>query len=64
MTADVGSPCIGLCQIDRRTGQCRGCHRTLGEITDWIGLDAAGKQRILDLLPTRRARHCSVVDPI
>ena len=29
------SPCIGICIIDPVTGYCRGCHRTLKEISEW-----------------------------
>ena len=31
----VASPCINICQIDERSGLCRGCRRTLDEIQAW-----------------------------
>ena len=29
------SPCVGICIIDPVTGYCRGCNRTLEEISKW-----------------------------
>jgi predicted Fe-S protein YdhL (DUF1289 family) len=29
------SPCIGICEMDARTGLCSGCQRTIEEITAW-----------------------------
>ncbi|MBD8531425.1 MULTISPECIES: DUF1289 domain-containing protein [unclassified Massilia] len=31
----VPSPCISLCEMDGRTGLCRGCLRTIDEIIAW-----------------------------
>jgi hypothetical protein len=31
----VASPCINVCRINRRSGVCEGCHRTMDEITRW-----------------------------
>jgi hypothetical protein len=33
--ATTPSPCIGVCELDRATQTCRGCHRTLDEIAGW-----------------------------
>ena len=30
------SPCVGTCSIDIETGYCKGCLRTLEEISNWI----------------------------
>ena len=30
------SPCVGICIIDPVTAYCRGCHRTLEEISEWL----------------------------
>jgi predicted Fe-S protein YdhL (DUF1289 family) len=48
------SPCIAVCVLDPATGYCRGCFRTIAEISAWVTLGAQEKQRILDRLPLRR----------
>lgn len=40
------SPCISVCTMELRTGLCRGCLRTLDEITAWSTLDDAGKRAV------------------
>ncbi|AML52301.1 DUF1289 domain-containing protein [Falsihalocynthiibacter arcticus] len=47
------SPCINICVIHSKAEICTGCLRTLNEIADWSGMDAAGRQAILDALPPR-----------
>jgi len=51
---DVASPCISVCEMDARSGFCRGCLRTLDEIAAWSVLDADGKRAVLAALPSRR----------
>lgn len=34
-TGKVPSPCISICQMNRQTGLCEGCFRTIDEITRW-----------------------------
>lgn len=29
------TPCIGVCHIDRDTRVCKGCNRTIDEISSW-----------------------------
>ncbi len=48
------SPCVGQCEIDARTGWCRGCRRTLEEIAAWGLLEEGEQQRIWDLLERRK----------
>jgi predicted Fe-S protein YdhL (DUF1289 family) len=56
-TADFNlSPCVLVCVIDDATDLCRGCHRTVGEVAAWIGLDDAARAAIMADLPGRRAR--------
>lgn len=50
----VASPCIRICQMDAARQYCTGCYRTIGEITAWGGMDAAGRRAILADLPNRR----------
>jgi predicted Fe-S protein YdhL (DUF1289 family) len=54
---DVASPCTSVCEMDPRSGYCRGCFRTLDEIAAWSVLDAEGKKAVLAALPERRAEH-------
>jgi predicted Fe-S protein YdhL (DUF1289 family) len=52
---EAASPCIRICQMDRATGLCIGCLRTLAEIAAWGGLGGAEKARIAASLPRRNA---------
>lgn len=47
------SPCDSTCRIDRTTGWCQGCKRTLTEIADWPMLTASEKRRVLEELEGR-----------
>jgi len=48
------SPCIGICLMDPRTKQCRGCLRTTAEIAAWYEANPAEKRAILARLDHRR----------
>lgn len=50
----IASPCINICQMDPASGLCRGCLRTLDEITRWSRIDDAERQGILDAVSERR----------
>jgi predicted Fe-S protein YdhL (DUF1289 family) len=47
------SPCINVCRIDRRSGLCEGCKRTVDEITRWPLASEAEQAAILADLPGR-----------
>lgn len=47
------SPCVGLCKLDDRTGQCLGCARTGDEIGRWSGMSEAERDAVWELLPAR-----------
>jgi hypothetical protein len=49
------SPCIRLCEIDARSGLCRGCGRTMAEIAAWGRLSPALRQALMRQLPARLA---------
>jgi predicted Fe-S protein YdhL (DUF1289 family) len=51
----IDTPCTKICALDPATGFCRGCGRTLDEISDWSGLSDAERRRIMTLLPERLA---------
>ena len=53
----VPSPCINVCTIDEDTGYCRGCFRSLEEVTRWTRLTNEQKQKVVDALPERKARY-------
>lgn len=49
-----GSPCINVCEMDARVGLCKGCFRTIGEITAWSTMSDADKRAVMDQLLSRR----------
>ncbi len=55
MRAMVRSPCINVCEIERRSGECRGCARTLDEIARWPLASEAERAGIVAALPARVA---------
>jgi len=56
-TADVPSPCTGVCTIEVATQWCAGCLRTIDEIAAWGSLDAVAKRSVWKRLPARRAER-------
>jgi predicted Fe-S protein YdhL (DUF1289 family) len=50
------SPCIGVCRLDRITGRCEGCLRTLSEIADWPMLSVGEKHALLWRLRQRQGQ--------
>ena len=49
------SPCLGICIMDPRTRQCRGCLRTVEEIARWYEATPAEKRILIAALAERRA---------
>lgn len=41
--ATVPSPCVGVCKMDDVAGWCKGCFRTLDELTGWSRASDATK---------------------
>ena len=54
MTATVESPCTLVCTIDRSTGWCHGCARTLEEIARWGGTTDDDRRAILAAVAERQ----------
>jgi len=52
--AVMESPCVRECVIDAASGYCRGCWRTLDEISFWARYTPEEKMRVLGRLQTRR----------
>jgi len=48
------SPCIKTCQIDRQSGLCLGCLRTLDEIASWARYSDGERSDIVADLGNRR----------
>ncbi len=53
--ASAASPCIDVCQIDKRNGLCTGCFRSLDEIAAWSGATNDERLGILAAVERRRA---------
>lgn len=51
----IKSPCVDVCKIDKISGLCRGCLRTIGEIKTWKRLTRKQQKALLHTLETRRA---------
>jgi len=49
----VASPCTNVCRIDRRSGWCEGCRRSIDEITRWSVASDDERRAILAALPGR-----------
>jgi hypothetical protein len=66
-TAASASPCVDICRMDRASGLCEGCLRTIDEIAAWSRLDEAGRAAVLQQLPARRIawdrRRAGSADP-
>tara|TARA_B100000035_G_scaffold294881_1_gene285506 strand:- start:2380 stop:2541 length:162 start_codon:yes stop_codon:yes gene_type:complete len=48
------SPCIGLCELKKTSQICKGCFRTIDEITNWKMFSEVKKKEILKLLEKRK----------
>ena len=51
----VDSPCVKICELDAQLGWCRGCRRTLAEISCWINYSRAEKLAVLEQVAQRKA---------
>jgi uncharacterized protein len=51
----IESPCVKVCDIDRETGLCCGCGRSLAEIACWSALSNVERRSIMAELPARKA---------
>jgi predicted Fe-S protein YdhL (DUF1289 family) len=49
------TPCVDVCEIDRATGLCRGCARTIAEIAGWASMSSSERRRIMSELACRKA---------
>lgn len=58
---EVASPCNSVCTIDRATGFCAGCYRTLDEIAGWSDSSSQQKRILLTTLAARRAQFGAAI---
>ncbi len=56
MNDEVPSPCVRICVMDDARDVCRGCYRTLDEISQWAGYPSERKLALLNELALRKAR--------
>jgi predicted Fe-S protein YdhL (DUF1289 family) len=54
MGSAILTPCIDVCQIDRKTGLCIGCKRSRDEIARWSRIGDDERRRIMAELPARQ----------
>tara|TARA_S200000501_G_C20699498_1_gene688882 strand:- start:215 stop:406 length:192 start_codon:yes stop_codon:yes gene_type:complete len=47
------SPCKNICRIDKKSGFCIGCNRSLIEISNWSNLSEDKKKQIIFELNSR-----------
>lgn len=58
IVSPVPSPCRSICKMDRETGYCEGCLRTIEEIAAWSNADDAQRRRVWTMLPARVPQLC------
>jgi len=49
----ISNPCVNICVHDRATGLCKGCGRTVDEITQWRRMPAERRAAVEAELPRR-----------
>ena len=50
----IYTPCVGICLIDPITGFCRGCDRTIDEISNWSRYSDEEAKAILSEIEKRK----------
>jgi len=58
-TAAPISPCTAVCVLDPASGYCRGCFRTIDEISAWLLVGPDEKRRILAEVEARKGRKAA-----
>lgn len=57
------SPCTKECSFDSVTRRCRGCHRTMDEISGWVGFTPAQRARVWRRVEHLRAAEAGTDPP-
>ena len=55
----IESPCVRVCIIDAMTGYCRGCWRTLDEISFWVRYTSEERRQIMRHSEAQCAAACA-----
>jgi len=50
----IKSPCKKICQLDVKTGLCKGCLRNQFEISRWVTMSDTEKKNVLKKLILRK----------
>jgi predicted Fe-S protein YdhL (DUF1289 family) len=56
----MSTPCVGVCNIDPKSGLCAGCGRTLPEVARWGQISEDERLTIMASLPARLAEFDAV----
>jgi predicted Fe-S protein YdhL (DUF1289 family) len=57
---EIISPCNQDCEMDQKTGYCRGCFRTTDEIMEWGFLTNKERKHFIEtILPSRKKQNQS-----
>ena len=56
MSAEIESPCTGICKLDERQ-VCVGCLRSIDEIVAWPSAGHVARERILQAVAERRSER-------
>lgn len=60
----IESPCVGICNFDRKSYLCAGCFRTAGEIRHWRKFTDHKRRQILAELRTREVKRAFRQTPV
>ena len=51
---NLPSPCISICKLNKSTGFCDGCFRTINEISQWPSMTDVERMSLLEILRQRQ----------
>ena len=51
---NLPSPCISICKLNKSTGFCDGCFRTINEISKWPSMTDVERMSLLEILRQRQ----------
>ncbi len=53
----IESPCTSVCEIDPKSGLCKGCSRTKEEIFGWLRYSDTDKKQVLLTINRRKIEN-------
>lgn len=56
----IPSPCNKVCSIDKESGLCFGCARSMDEIGRWSKMDDQERNAIMAEIDSRMQRHFGI----